>query len=400
MLVFKEFINCNNDICGMDDDYVSTLACLRDTIPSFDFSGFTNKDTAPSKAQQTLANVPFSEMVKDMEVYFDMTIRHKTVFECLRPPQAQDFLLAIPIDGLGQHMSPMEYRIILKCRLMIPLFSVDAIYHIWRNKLDAEGTVIRNKYRLVAKGYRQEEGIDFEESFAPLARLESVRMFLAYAAHKGFTIYQMDVKTAFLNGDLREEVYASQPPGFKDPEKLNHGYRLKKALYDLKQALQAWYDKLSSFLIANHFTKGNVDLTLFIRNETGDDILIVQIYVDDIIFGSTDPIFSNSFAKLMKSNFQMSMMVELKFFLGLQVHQSPSGIFINQSKHAFEVLKKFGMEGCDTVGTPLSPSKLDADPQGIPIDPTKYRSLIGPLMYLCASRPDIVFAMYLSRPTE
>ncbi|GJV48940.1 retrovirus-related pol polyprotein from transposon TNT 1-94 [Tanacetum coccineum] len=352
MLAFKEFINCNSDICGMDDDYVSTLACLRDTIPSFDFSGFTNKDTAPSKAQQTLTNVLFSEMVKDMEVYFDMTIRHKAVFECLRAPQAQDFLLAIPIDGFGQHMSPMEYHTILKCRLMIPLFPVDAIYHIWRNKFDAEGTVIRNKYRLVAKGYRQEEGIDFEESFAPLARLESVRMFLAYAAHKGFTVYQMDVKTAFLNGDLREEVYVSQPPGFKDPEKLNHIYRLKKALYDLKQALQAWYDKLSSFLIANHFTKGNVDVTLFIRNETGDDILIVQIYVD-IIFGSTNPIFSNRFAKLMKSNFQMSMMVELKFFLGLQVHQSPCGIFINQFKHAFEVLKKFGMEGCDTVGTPL-----------------------------------------------
>ncbi|GKA36261.1 hypothetical protein Tco_0722752 [Tanacetum coccineum] len=128
----KDHILRDSGICGMDDDYVSTLACLRDTIPSFDFSSFTNKDTAPSKAQQTLANVLFSEMVKDMEVYFDMTIRHKAVFECLRAPQAQDFLLAIPIDGLGQHMSPMEYRTILKCRLMIPLFPVDAIYHVCR----------------------------------------------------------------------------------------------------------------------------------------------------------------------------------------------------------------------------------------------------------------------------
>nr|GEZ87575.1 auxilin-like protein [Tanacetum cinerariifolium] len=111
----------------MDDDYVSALACLRDTIPSFDFRGFTNKDTFPSKGQQTLANVLFSEMVKDMEVHFDMTMRLKAVFECLRAPHAQDFLLAIPIDGLGQHMSSVEYHTILKYRLMIPLFPVDVM---------------------------------------------------------------------------------------------------------------------------------------------------------------------------------------------------------------------------------------------------------------------------------
>ncbi|GJX31257.1 retrovirus-related pol polyprotein from transposon TNT 1-94 [Tanacetum coccineum] len=200
--------------------------------------------------------------------------------------------------------------------------NIIAVKWIWKNKTDAENMVIRNKSRLVAKGYRQEEGIDFEESFAPVARLEAVRIFVAYAAHKNFPIYQMDVKTAFLNGPLKEEVFVRQPDGFVDPDFPNHVYRLKKALYGLKQAPRAWYDKLSSFLIEHHFTKGIVDPTLFTRRH-GDDILLVQIYVDDIIFGSTKPVFAKRFEKLMKDNFEMSMIGEMKFFLELQVHQSP-----------------------------------------------------------------------------
>ncbi|GKD46265.1 retrovirus-related pol polyprotein from transposon TNT 1-94 [Tanacetum coccineum] len=174
----------------------------------------------------------------------------------------------------------------------------------------------------MAKGYKQEEGIDFEESFALVARLEAVRMFIAFVAHMNITIFQMDVKTA------KEEVYVSQPEGFIDSEFPNHVYRLKKALYGLKQAPRAWYDKLSSFLIEHGFNKGIIDLTLFTRRH-GGDILLVQVYVDDIIFGSTNPDFSKRFTNLMKNNFEMSMIGELKFFLRLQVHQSPRGIFIS-----------------------------------------------------------------------
>ncbi|GJT68016.1 putative ribonuclease H-like domain-containing protein [Tanacetum coccineum] len=144
---------------------------------------------------------------------------------------------------------------------------------IYKVKLDELGGILKNKARLVARGYRQEEGIDFEESFAPVARLEAIRIFLAFAAHMNMVIYQMDVKTAFLNGNLREEVYVSQPDGFVDPDKPNHVYKLKKALYGLKQAPRAWYDMLSSFLISNDFSKGSVDPTLFIRREGNDLIL-------------------------------------------------------------------------------------------------------------------------------
>nr|GFC28110.1 retrovirus-related Pol polyprotein from transposon TNT 1-94 [Tanacetum cinerariifolium] len=141
---------------------------------------------------------------------------------------------------------------------------------LWKNKRDEENTVIRNKSRLEAKGYAQKEGVDFEESFAPVARLEAVRLFIAYAAHKSFTIYHMDVKTAFLYGPLKEEVYVNQPYGFVDPYHPNKVYRLKKALYGLKQAPRAWYDKLTKFLLSKGFTKGSIDPTLFITKHRGD----------------------------------------------------------------------------------------------------------------------------------
>nr|GFB56688.1 retrovirus-related Pol polyprotein from transposon TNT 1-94 [Tanacetum cinerariifolium] len=151
---------------------------------------------------------------------------------------------------------------------------------LWKNKRDEENTVIRNKSRLVAKGYAQKEGVDFEESFAPVARLEAIRLFIAYAAHMSFTIYQMEVKTTFLYGPLKEEVYVNQPDGFVDPYHPDKVYRLKKALYGLKQAPKAWYDELSKFLLSKGFSKGSIDPTLFITKHRGD-ILLVQIYVDD-----------------------------------------------------------------------------------------------------------------------
>nr|GFA32230.1 retrovirus-related Pol polyprotein from transposon TNT 1-94 [Tanacetum cinerariifolium] len=194
--------------------------------------------------------------------------------------------------------------------------NIIALNWLWKNKCDAKTIGVRNKTRLVEKEYRQKEGIDFEESFAPVAHLEAVQMFIAYVAYKNITIFQMDVKTDFLNGPLKEKVYVSQPEGFIDPEFQNHVYELKKSLYGLKQAPRARYDKLSSFLIEHGFTKGIVDPTLFTRRH-GGDILLVQVYVDDIIFRSTNLDFSKRFANLMKSNFEMLMMGELKFFLGL-----------------------------------------------------------------------------------
>ncbi|KAJ9545670.1 hypothetical protein OSB04_025377 [Centaurea solstitialis] len=276
---------------------------------------------------------------------------------------------------------------------------------IFKNKKDEDNIVVRNKARLVAKGYRQQEGIDYNETFAPVARIEAIRMFLAYAAHKDFTVYQMDVKTAFLNGVLKEEVYVSQPEGFVDQDHPDHVYILDKALYGLKQAPRAWYDSLSQFLVESGYSKGKIDNTLFIKRE-GEHIMLVQIYVDDIIFGSTCPNFCDSFSKLMMTRYEMSMMGELNFFLGLQVKQLSAGIFINQGKYIKDILKKYNLENAKIMKTPMSPScALDSDPDGTAVDVTNYRGMIGSLMYLTASRPDIMFstclcARYQSKPKE
>nr|GEX50963.1 hypothetical protein [Tanacetum cinerariifolium] len=199
---------------------------------------------------------------------------------------------------------------------------------IYKVKLDELGGILKNKARLVARGYRQEEGIDFEESFALVARLDAIRIFLSFTAHKNMVVYQMDVKTVFLNGNLQEEVYVSQSDGFVDPDNRNHVYKLKKALYGLKQAPRAWYDMLSSFLISQDFSKGLVDSTLFIcRN--GNDLILIS--------------------------------------------QSPRGIFINQSKYALKSLKKYDFESCDPVDTPMvEKSKLDKDKEGKAVDLSHY----------------------------
>ncbi|GKE13326.1 retrovirus-related pol polyprotein from transposon TNT 1-94 [Tanacetum coccineum] len=219
------------------------------------------------------------------------------------------------------------------------------------------------------------------------------------------TIYQMDVKTAFLNGERKEVVYVSQPKGFVDQDNPSHVYKLKKAHYGLKQAPRAWYDMLSSFLISQHFSKGAVDPTLFTWH-AGNDILLVQIYVDDIIFASTNTAMCNEFANQMTTKFKMSTMGQMSFFLGLQISQSPIGIFINQSKYTSEIVKKYGLHSTDSIDTPMIENKKsDEDLQGKQVNATLYRGMIGSLMYLTANRPDLNYvvclcARYQAKPTE
>nr|GFC25545.1 retrovirus-related Pol polyprotein from transposon TNT 1-94 [Tanacetum cinerariifolium] len=187
---------------------------------------------------------------------------------------------------------------------------------IFKNKKDESSLVIRNKERLVVVGYSQQEGIDFDEMFSLVARIEAIRLFFAYAAHKDLTVFQMDVKTTFLNGILKEEVYVGQPLGFVSKQYPDHVYALEKALYGLKQAPRAWYGVLLQVLIKSGFQKGSIDTTLFMKKK-GKHIMLIQIYVDDIIFGSRNPKYCIKFSNLMVKRFEMSMMGEMKFFLGI-----------------------------------------------------------------------------------
>nr|GFC41550.1 putative ribonuclease H-like domain-containing protein [Tanacetum cinerariifolium] len=223
---------------------------------------------------------------------------------------------------------------------------------VLKNKKDERGIVIRNKARLVAQGHTQEEGIDYDEVFAPVARIEAIRLFLAYASFMGFTVYQMDVKSAFLYGTIDEEVYMMQPPRFQDPEYLARVYRVQKAMYGLHQAPRAWYGTLSKYLLSNGFQMDTIDQTLFIRRQIGDFIL-VQVYVDDIIFGSLNPQLCREFEALMHEKFQMSAMGELNLFLGLQVLQKEDGIFLSQDKYIGDILKKFGFSYVRSLNTPM-----------------------------------------------
>ena len=187
---------------------------------------------------------------------------------------------------------------------------------MFKNKQGEDGVVVRNKARLVAQGFCQKERIEYEETFAPVARLEAIRILLALAASKGFKLLQMVVKSAFLNGYIEEKVYVRQPPGFEHPKYPDRVYKLQKALYGLKQAPRAWYERLRKFLVDQGFQMGSVDKSLFLLRH-GKDLLIAQIYVDDIIFGGSSHALVSKFSEQMSREFEMSMMVELQFFLGL-----------------------------------------------------------------------------------
>nr|GEU34011.1 putative ribonuclease H-like domain-containing protein [Tanacetum cinerariifolium] len=248
-------------------------------------------------------------------------------------------------------------------------------------------------HRKRAIGHTQEEGIDYEEVFSPVARIEAIRLFLAYASFMGFMVYQIDFKSAFLYGTIEEEVYVCQPLGFENLDYPDKVYKVVKALYELHQAPRAWYETLASYLLENGFQRGKIDQTLFIKRQK-DDILLVQIYVDDIIFGCTYKDLCKAFEKLIKDKFQTSSMGELIFFLGLQVKQKKDGIFISHDKYVAEILRKFDLTKGKSASTPIDTEKpLLKDPDGEDVDVNTYISMIGSLMYLTSSRPDILFAV-------
>eukprot|EP00253_Pinus_taeda_P031507 PITA_31507 len=215
---------------------------------------------------------------------------------------------------------------------------------IFKNKLNENGEIIRNKARLVCKGYAQQEGIDFEETFALVARLEAIRMFLALSSFQKFKVFQMDVKSTFLNGDLEEEVYIEQPDGFILGNDPNLVCRLKKALYGLKQAPRTWYYRLDKYLHQQAM---------------------------------------KSFALVMQKEFEMSLLGELTYFLGLQIQQNEGGIFLSQTKYLKQILKKHGMEDSKPVCTPMvTGCSLSANDESAAVHQPTYRSMIGSLLYL------------------
>nr|GFA81810.1 copia protein [Tanacetum cinerariifolium] len=246
-------------------------------------------------------------------------------------PELEDITYSDDEDDVGEEADFNNLETSITVSLILTT-RIHKDYHVTQIISDlSSATQTRSMTRVATdQGHTQEEGIDYKEVFAPVARIEAIRLFLAYASFMGFMVYQMDVKSAFLYGTIKEEVYVCQPLGFEDPDYPNKVYKVVKALYGLHKALRAWQ-------------KG--------------DILLVQIYVDDIIFGLTNKDLCKAFDKLMKDKFQMSLMRELIFFLGLQVKQKKDGIFISQDKYLVEILRKFGLTDGKSASTPIDIEK-------------------------------------------
>lgn len=248
--------------------------------------------------------------------------------------------------------------------------------------------------------------MDYGEVFAPVARLDTIRLVISLAAQKEWTIYQLDVKSAFLHCELNEEVFIEQPPGYEAKGNEQKVYKLKKALYGLKQAPRAWYSRIESYFVREGFKKCPYEHTLFIKTADGGKILIVCLYVDDLIITGSDELMFTKFKQSMMDEFDMTDLGKMRYFLGIEVLQKSNGIFISQKKHAQEVLERFRMDECNSVHNPIVPGvKLVKDEDGVKVDSTFYKQIVGSLMYLTATRPDIVLVVslisrYMECPTE
>ncbi|CAL5408817.1 unnamed protein product [Camellia sinensis] len=277
---------------------------------------------------------------------------------------------------------------------------------VYKTKLNAQSKIEKYKARLVAKGYKQQLGIDYNEVFAPVARHDTIRLVIALAAQKSWPIFQLDVKSAFLHGDLQEEVYVDQPPGYVCQGNETKVYKLRKALYGLKQAPRAWYSRIEAYFLKSGFQKCPYEPTLFIKSESDGKLLIVCLYVDDLIYTGNDSAMFDAFKSSMMKEFAMTDLGMLHYFLGIEVIQSSDAIFLSQRKYAQDILAKFQLQHCNSVGTPIDLGlKLTKDPEGKKIDNILYKQMVGSLMYLTTTRPDIMHGVslisrYMEHPTE
>jgi hypothetical protein len=265
---------------------------------------------------------------------------------------------------------------------------------MYKTKLNENGQIEKHKARLVAKGFSQQPGTDYGETFSPVERLDTVRTLLAIASQHKWQVYKMDVKSSFLNGSLEEEVYVDQPPRFEVQEHPTKVSRLKKDLYGLKQAPRAWYNIIDTYLIKNGFSRSQNEPTLYTKTDQHGNILIVYLCVDDMIY--TRNLELTNFKHAMQSEFDMTDLGIMKCFLGIGVDQSTKGIFVCQQKYAADIIKRFRMEECNPAETPIPlGTKLSKNDEGPTMDSTLYKSLVGSLLYLPATRPDIMYAANL-----
>jgi hypothetical protein len=300
------------------------------------------------------------------------------------------------MEAMNEEMQAIKKNDTWKLTSLPPHKEPIGVKWVYKTKKNPDGSVNKYKARLVAKGYKQKEGEDYTEVFAPVSRLDTVRLIISLAAQNSWRIFQMDVKSAFLNGVLQEDVYLEQPPGFVKKGEEKKVYKLKKALYGLKQSPRAWYSRINSYFEKNGFQKCPYEHTLYTKSNSRGSFMVISLYVDDLVFTGNDLEMLHEFKLSMMKEFEMTDMGELHHFLGIEVTQSNKGVFISQESYAKEILKKFNMADCNPVSTPcITGLKLSKVGEGKLVNSTMYRSLVGNLMYLTATRPDLAYAISL-----
>ncbi|RVW39635.1 Retrovirus-related Pol polyprotein from transposon RE1 [Vitis vinifera] len=261
-------------------------------------------------------------------------------------------------------------------------------------KSKADGSVERYKARLVAKGFTQTYGIDYQETFAPVAKINSIRVLLSLAVNSNWPLHQLDVKNAFLNGDLEEEVFMSPPPGFEESFGVGKVCKLKKSLYGLKQSPRAWFERFGKVIKHYGYTQSQANHTMFYKHSNESKVAILIVYVDDIVLTGDD---CNELEKLkgkLAEEFEIKDLGALKYFLGMEFARSKEGIFVNQRKYALDLLDETGMLGCKPAETPIEPNvKLQPTKAKNVKDRDRYQRLVGRLIYLSHTRPNIAFSV-------
>lgn len=395
----------------------------------FEGGAQTNTTAQDSDEPQTPVSTQFQSSAgstngNDGEESSEQPLRFRSlrdVYDETEPIEISDELLFMGVDepvNYTQASKKREWRIAMEQELeaieknetwslteLPPGKKAIDLKWVYKLKKDTEGKVVKHKARIVAKGYVQQYGVDFEEIFAPVTRLETVRLLLALSAKNGWTVHHLDVKSAFLNGELKEEVFVSQPEGFEKPGKEHMVYRLSKALYGLRQAPRAWYSKLRKCLENMGLVRCPYEHAVYTKREAGE-VLIVAVYVDDLLVTGTNEVVTAEFKKQMAATFEMSDLGRLSYYLGLEVNQQNGYVELKQEAYAKRVLEKAGMESCNPTRFPMDPKAvITKDEGGTAVNATEYKSIIGGLRYLVHTRPDIAFAVgiisrYMEKPTE
>ncbi|CAJ2632851.1 unnamed protein product [Trifolium pratense] len=354
----------------------------------------------PHRVTQIPRRLADCEMVPDNVVDNEGDIVHYAMLADIEPLDVKSALkskvwLEAMIDELKSIEKNKTWDL---CKLPSEKRAIDVKW-VYKVKQNPEGQVVKYKARLVAKGFLQKQGLDYDEVFSPVARHETIRLVIALACSRRWPLFHLDVKSAFLNGPLEEDVYVKQPPGFELKGKEDKVLKLNKALYGLKQAPRAWNKRIDLFFVVQGFVKCSVEYGVYVKHSDKKHMLIICLYVDDLLVTGSSLAEIEDFKSQMKSEFEMTDLGKLTYFLGMELLYTAKGVILHQAKYATEILRKFEMLDCNSSVTPADTRlKLEIDENSDTVDSTIFRQLIGSLRYLCQTRPDISYAVgYVSR---